>query len=83
MSGNRSGGFATTPRSSNGLSTSDKKEFIAWIPAGGAPVAASPESCVRAAANAAGDRVVRKFRNAGGNTPPAATKASSVFATAI
>ena len=42
--------------SANGLVTSDRNEFIAWVPACAAPVPASPESCANASASWLGDR---------------------------
>src|ERR1700724_3261137 len=67
----------------NGLVTSERNELIACIPAGAAPVPASPESCVKAAANWSGELKLRRFWNAGGSVPPLATKVSMAFATAI
>src|ERR1039458_9772117 len=68
--------------SANGLVTSDRNEFIAWIPACAAPVPASPESCVNALCSWVGDRNESRLPNAGGSVPPFLTKVSMEFATA-
>src|ERR1700687_2364654 len=68
--------------SANGLVTSDRNEFIAWVPACAAPVPASPESCVKALCSWLGDRNESKLANAGGTVAPFLTKASMEFATA-
>src|SRR6202035_5383374 len=67
--------------SANGLVTSDRNEFIAWIPACAAPVPTSPESCVSAFPRFEGDRL-KRFRNPSGKVPPLAVKVSMAFATA-
>src|ERR1700737_2088012 len=67
--------------SANGLVTSDRNEFIAWVPACAAPVPASPESCVNALCSWLGDRNESRLANAGGSVPPFLT-VSMEFATA-
>src|ERR1700680_3298091 len=68
--------------SANGLVTSDRNEFIAWVPACAAPVPTSPESCVNALCCWLGDRNESRWANAGGRVPPFLTKVSMEFATA-
>src|ERR1700692_1507003 len=83
MSEGLAGGSGVTPRlSANGLVNSDRNESIAWVPACAAPVPASPESCVKAAASWAGGLKMRRLWNAGGSVPPLLMKASMAFATA-
>src|ERR1700687_2989160 len=66
----------------NGLVTSDRNEFIAWVPACAAPVPDSPEICVNALCSWLGDRNESRLANAGGSVPPFLTKVSMEFATA-
>src|SRR6202171_1331263 len=68
--------------SANGLVTSERNEFIAWVPACAGPVATSPESCVNALGSWLGDRNESRLANAGGSVPPFLTKVSMEFATA-
>src|ERR1700736_5817649 len=68
--------------SANGLVTSDRNEFIAWVPACAGPVATSPESCVKALCSWLGDRNESRPKNAGGSVPPLLIKVSMEFATA-
>src|ERR1035437_3164880 len=68
--------------SANGLVTSDRNEFIAWVPACAAPVPASPESCVNALSSWPGDRNESRLANAGGSGPPFFARGSMAFATA-
>src|ERR1700676_4163276 len=68
--------------SANGLVTSDRNEFIAWVPACAGLVPTSPESCVNALCSWLGDRNESRLANAGGSVPPFATKVSMEFATA-
>src|ERR1700688_3811384 len=77
------GGFGANGRfSANGLVTSDRNEFIAWVPACAGLVPTSPESCVNALCSWPGDRNESRLANAGGSVPPFLTKASTEFATA-
>src|SRR6202023_224483 len=68
--------------SAYGLVTSDRNEFIAWVPACAAPVPTSPESCVNALCSWLGGRNESRLANAGGRVPPFLTKVSMEFATA-
>src|ERR1700694_329996 len=75
------GGFGANGRfSANGLVTSDRDEFIAWVPACAAPVPISPESCVNALCCWLGDRNESRLANAGGSVPPFLTKVSMEIA---
>src|SRR3984893_722352 len=67
--------------SAYGLVTSDRSEFIAWVPACAAPVPISPESCVNALCSWPGDRNESRLANPSGSVPPFLTKVSMAFAT--
>src|ERR1700674_5820010 len=81
IAGDTGRGWANGRFSANGLVTSDRNEFIAWVPACAAPVPTSPESCVNALSSWLGDRNESRLANAGGSVPPFATKVSMAFAT--
>src|ERR1700731_4455388 len=68
--------------SAYGLVTSDRNEFIAWVPACAAPVPTSPESCVNALCSWLGDRNESRLANPSGSVPPFLTKVSMAFAPA-
>src|SRR6476469_7375544 len=82
IAGDTGRGWANGRFWANGFVTSDRNEFIAWVPACAAPVPASPESCVNALSNWLGDRNRSRSANAGGSVPPFLTKVSIEFATA-
>src|SRR5450631_374129 len=80
--GRGSGRSGVKPRlSANGLVTSDRNEFMAWVPACAVPVPDSPEICVSAFARSGGDRL-KRFRNPSESKPPLPTEVSIAFATA-